>query len=88
MWNRGLFFYAAEQEVKVKVKEKTNVMQWTMIFGFQVWSKSYAKTYLKKLQEIQNKNFKIIKDLHRGPQVLTLEIQTWKATRFEENNRF
>lgn len=36
-----------------------------MTYGCQVWSKRCAKTYLKKLQVIQNKNLKIIFNLPR-----------------------
>ena len=68
-----------------------------MTYGCQIWSTKCAKTHLKKLQIIQNKNIKIIYNLRRRYPTIQLHRKykedmfltvTSKITqRFEDRNR-
>lgn len=68
-----------------------------MTYGCQIWATKCAKTHLKKLQIIQNKNLKIIYNLHRRYPTIQLHRKykedmfltvTSKITqRFEDRNR-
>lgn len=68
-----------------------------MTYGCQVWSSRIAKTYMKKLQIIQNKNLKIIFNLPRRYPTTHLHVNYKQdlfntlvnklTTRFEDKNR-
>ena len=68
-----------------------------MTYGCQVWSTRCAKTYLKKLQIIQNKNLKVIFNLPRRypttllhnkfKQEMLKDVLDKLTSRFEDRNR-
>lgn len=88
---------------KSKLNRKNKILLYRMCirpimtYGCQVWSTKCAKTYLKKLQIIQNKNLKIIFNLRRRfstallhtnyKQELLKHVFDKITTRFEDRNR-